>query len=85
MPYTVEFTASALREFKALEPAVQRRIATHIDKLTANPFAPGAKKLQGATDHYRIRVVDYWVVHRVDGHRVTVMIVKIAHRRDVYR
>jgi mRNA interferase RelE/StbE len=81
MPYAVEFTASALREFKALERAIQRRIATHIDELAANFLAPGATKLRGGTNHYRIRVGDYRVVYRIDGRRVTVMIVKIGHRR----
>jgi mRNA interferase RelE/StbE len=85
MPYVVEFTASALREFKALDRAIRRRIAAHINELAANPLAPGAKKLRGGTDLYRVRVGDYRVVYRVDGHRITVVVVKIGHRRDVYR
>ena len=85
MPYAVEFTASALREFTALERAVQRRIATRIDALANNPFPPGSKKLQGEPDHYRIRVGDYRVIYRVEGKRLIVLIVKIGHRRDVYR
>jgi mRNA interferase RelE/StbE len=80
MPYLVEFAASALREFKRLERAVQRRIATHIDELASHPFPSGAKKLEGSRDHYRIRVGDY----RVDGKRVTVLILKVGHRK-VYR
>lgn len=85
MLYTVEFSTSALREFKALERAVQRRIATHIDELASNPFPSGARKLQGGPDHYRIRVGDYRVIYRVDGKRLTVLILKIGHRREVYR
>jgi mRNA interferase RelE/StbE len=85
MPYVVEFAASALREFKHLERAVQRRIATHIDDLASNPFPSGANKLRGSPDHYRIRVGDYHVIYRVDGKRVSVFILKIGHRREVYR
>ena len=85
MPYLVEFAASALREFKRLERAVQRRIATHIDELASNQFPSGAKKLRGSPDHYRIRIGDYRVIYRVDGKRVTVLILKIGHRRDIYR
>lgn len=84
MPYLVEFAASALREFKRLERAVQRRIATHIDELASHPFPSGAKKLEGSRDHYRIRVGDYRVIYRVDGKRVTVLILKVGHRK-VYR
>ncbi len=85
MPYTIEFSNSALRDFKALERAVQRRIASRIDALAANPFPPGAKKLQGEPDVFRIRAGDYRIVYRIDGKRVTVLILKIGHRRDVYR
>lgn len=85
MPYAVGFASSALRELKALERAMQRRIATYIDELADNPYPPGAKKLHGTTDHYRIRVGDYRVIYRVDGKRVTVLILKIGHRREIYR
>jgi len=85
MPYTVELATSALREFKALERAIQRRISTHIDELAANPFPPQARKIQGTTDQYRIRVGNYRVIYRVDGKRVVVLILKIGHRREIYR
>ncbi len=85
MPYTVEFAASALREFKALERSVQRRIASHIDQLAVDPFPRGSKKLQGANDQYRIRIGVYRVIYRVESKRVTVVFLKIGHRREVYR
>jgi len=85
MSYRVEFAASALREFRALERPIQRRIATCIDELAANAFPPDVKKLQGAPDHYRIRVGDYRVIYRVEKKRVTIILVKIGHRREVYR
>jgi len=83
--YAVEFAASALREFKALERATQRRVATHIDRLTGNPFPPGSKKLKGSPDHHRIRVGDYRVIYKVDGKRLVILVLKIGHRREVYR
>jgi mRNA interferase RelE/StbE len=85
MAYTVEFTNSALREFKALERAMQRRISTRIDDLARSPFPPGVKRLHAELDLYRIRVGDYRVLYRVDGKRLTVLVVKLGHRRDVYR
>lgn len=85
MPYVIKFAASAVREFKGLERSVQRRLATHIDQLATNPFLPGSKKLQGTPDHYRIRIGDYRVIYRVDGKQLIVLVVKIAHRREVYR
>jgi mRNA interferase RelE/StbE len=85
MAYKIEFAASALREFKALERPIQRRIATRIDELALNPLPAGSKKLRGGPDSYRIRVGDYRVIYRVDGQRVTVLVLKIGHRREVYR
>jgi mRNA interferase RelE/StbE len=85
MPWRVEFATLALREFKALDRVVQRRIATHIDQLGIDPFTKGTKRLRGATDEYRIRVGDYRVIYRVDGKRAIVLVLKIGHRREIYR
>jgi mRNA interferase RelE/StbE len=85
MPYTVEFSTSAQREFKALERAVQRRIAARIDELAKNPFSPGTKKLRGEPDHYRVRLGQYWIIYRAEGKRMTIVVVRIGHRREVYR
>jgi mRNA interferase RelE/StbE len=85
MRYSLEFTTSAAREYRSLDRQVQRRVATKIEELCSNPFPPGAKKLQGEPDHYRVRAGDYRVVYRVDGRRVVIVIVRIGHRREVYR
>lgn len=85
MRYSLEFTTSALRELRGLDRKVQRRISTEITELCETPFPPGAKKLRGQPDHFRIRVGDYRIIYRVDGHRVVVVIVRLGHRREVYR
>ena len=85
MPYTIEFTTSAERDFKSLDRALQRRIASRIDALSTDPYPAGVRKLQGEPDLFRIRVGDYRVIYRVDGKRVRVLIVKVGHRREVYR
>ena len=84
MHSSIEFTASALREFKAFERAVQRRIATRIGDLAKNPIPPGAKKLHGEPNYYRIRVGDYRVIYRIDADRVAIVVVKIGHRHEFY-
>jgi mRNA interferase RelE/StbE len=85
MRYKVEFTASALREFRALDRQIQRRIAAKISELTENPLQAGAKKFHGEADHWRIRVGDYRIIYRVEKHRVVIVVVRIGHRREVYR
>jgi mRNA interferase RelE/StbE len=66
MPYKLEFTESARRELRALDGQLQRRISTKMNKLCAQPFPSGVKKLYGLQDHFRIRVGDYRVIYRVD-------------------
>lgn len=85
MRYTVEFTTSALQEFRALDRQIQRRVSSRIAKLCEDPFPAGVKKLQGEPKHFRIRVGDYRIIYRVDGQRVVIVIVQIGHRREVYR
>ena len=45
----------------------------------------GSKKLKAQPDHFRIRVSDYRVIYRIDGKRVVIVIVRIGHRKEVYR
>jgi mRNA interferase RelE/StbE len=85
MRYVLEFTVSASREFRDLEKQVQRRITKKVTALCEDPFPPGSKKLKAQADHFRIRVSDYRVIYRIDGKRVVIVIVRIGHRREVYR
>jgi len=85
MPYSIQFTSRARRDLEGLDRAVQRRLRTHIDRLAANPIPAGAKKLQGGEPYYRIRVGDYRVVYQVEGKQLVVIVVKIGHRKEVYR
>jgi mRNA interferase RelE/StbE len=85
MRYVLEFTASAIREFRDLDKQLQRRITEKVTALCEDPFPPENKKLKAQPDHFRIRVGDYRVIYRIDGKRVVVVIVRIGHRRDVYR
>lgn len=82
--YTVEFLPSAAKAFRGLEPALQRRVARGIDRLAEDPRA-GAVKLRGADDIWRIRVGDHRILYAIEEDRLLVMVIKIGHRRDVYR
>ena len=85
MRYALEFTASATREFRDLDKQLQRRITEKVTALCKDPFPTGSKKLKAQPDHFRIRIADYRVIYRVDGKRVVILIVRIGHRREVYR
>jgi len=82
--YELLIKRSAAKELEALPTTYRRRIVARIQKLSADPRPPGVEKLSGA-EQYRIRQGDYRVLYEIDDGRKMVTIVRIAHRRDVYR
>jgi mRNA interferase RelE/StbE len=84
MRYSIEFVPSAKRALSKLSLEVRRRMQVAIDRLALNPLPPGASKLQGEPG-YRIRVGDYRVIYDVEHRRLTVLVIRIGHRREVYR
>jgi mRNA interferase RelE/StbE len=85
MRYALEFTVSAAQEFRALDRQMQRRVSAKVAELATDPFPPGVQKFHGEEHHWRIRVGDYRVIYRVEKRRVVIVIVRIGHRREVYR
>lgn len=85
MPYSIQFTRRAQRDFDSLDKPVQQRLRPHIDRLAADPFPAGAKKLHGDEPYYGIRVGDYRVVYQVDGKQLIIVVIKVGHRKEVYR
>ena len=85
MTYRVEFAARAERQFRALSRQLQVRLKPRIDSLAENPRPAGVQKLSGLDDLYRIRVGDYRVVYAIRDDVLLVLVVRVAHRRDVYR
>lgn len=83
--YRIEFSPSAYRQFSKLPPEAKRRIAPHIDALADDPRPPGAASLTGPTELLRIRIGVYRVVYTIEDDKLLVLVVKIGHRRDVYR
>jgi mRNA interferase RelE/StbE len=85
LAWRVEFAAKAEKQFRLLDRAVQRRLATEIDGLADNPRPYGAVKLAGGEDIYRIRMGDYRVVYQVRDRVLLVLVVRVGHRKDIYR
>jgi len=85
MAYRIEFRPSAYREFKKLSRDIQERIAEKMDSLARNPLPPASEKLTGKKNRYRLRTGDYRIVYEIRKERLLVLVVRIAHRRDVYR
>lgn len=85
MLYEIEVKASAIRELKDLPKIIGRRIARTVESLASNPLPAGCKKLKGDQNLYRVRVGDYRIVYARDAGRSILTIMRVAHRKDVYR
>lgn len=56
-----------------------------IKALAEQPRGPGVEKLVGLDDTYRVRVGDYRILYEIDDGVLLILVVRIGHRRDVYR
>jgi mRNA interferase RelE/StbE len=83
--WSVEFSTAARRAFAKLEPAVKRRITSAVEELRDDPRPASAKHLVGRADYWRVRVGAYRVVYTLEDDRLVILIVKLGHRRNVYR
>ena len=84
MTYRVEYRSPARRQLRRLDAAVQMRIVAVVEKLATDPYPSGCRKLQGRPG-YRLRVGDYRIVYDIHHRVVTVEIIDIGHRKDIYR
>ena len=85
MIYAVYYAPSADRDLRKLSREVQLRVHPRIADLANDPRPPGAKKLKGTEALWRIRVGDYRVVYEIREQILLVLVVRVAHRREVYR
>lgn len=85
MTYRIEITRAARRDLLKLPRDIARRIDAHILALADDPHPAGAKKLEGSTDLFRVRVGDYRILYRVERHRLLILIIRVGHRRGIYR
>jgi len=83
--YQVEFSRQAQKQFEALPRQIQQRLQPQIDTLVEEPRPSGVKKLKGAENQYRIRVGSYRIVYEIQDAVLLVILLRIGHRREIYR
>jgi mRNA interferase RelE/StbE len=83
--YRVEITASAARQMRRLPKADKARILNKIESLATDPLPYGVKKLADEKITYRIRVGDYRIIYEIYSDELIVFVVKVKHRREVYK
>jgi mRNA interferase RelE/StbE len=83
--YELRFKASVAKDLRGIPKADVRRILTRIEALRDDPRAPGCEKLAGNEELYRVRQGTYRIVYGIHDEQVVVEVIRVGHRREVYR
>ena len=82
--YNVFFKQSVWKDFKSIPDKDLTLILQCIEELGRNPRRPDSKKLSGQ-ERYRYRVGRYRIIYAIQDDELTVWVVKVGHRKGVYR
>lgn len=83
--YLVELTSAARKQLQKLDGRTQELILGSLEMLAEVPRPPGAKNLSARPGQFRVRVRDFRIIYSVDDGRLLVLMIKIGHRRHVYK
>ncbi len=82
--YSLEIKRSAAKELADLPDKDRTRLIARIQSLADDPRPSGAEKLSGQ-ERYRLRQGDYRILYEIHDHVLLIIVVRIGHRREVYR
>ena len=85
MTYAIEVLPAAERDLRKVHPQMRGRIRGAVLKLAAEPRPPGARALKDRPGYLRVRVGDYRIIYTIEDDVLRVFVVRVGHRRDVYR
>jgi mRNA interferase RelE/StbE len=82
--YELVFKVSVAKDLRNLPRQDLQRVLKRIRSLAEDPRAAGCEKLSGQ-ERYRVRQGNYRIIYEIQDQRLIVIVVKVAHRREVYR
>ena len=82
--YKLLFKKSVAKDLRLIPKKDVARILKCFDALSEDPRAPGCEKLSGL-ERYRVRQGAYRIIYEIQDDKLIIVVVKVAHRRDVYR
>lgn len=85
MPYRIEFSPKAARQLKRLAKQVSAFLQPRLEALEEDPHHPAVTKLSEYDSLYRLRAGDYRIFFEIQEENQVILIVKVGHRREVYR
>ncbi|MCF2572849.1 type II toxin-antitoxin system RelE family toxin [Brevibacterium sp. UCMA 11754] len=85
MGYSITYVSSAAKTLRKLDQPVARRLLAAIGQLAEDPRPQGSIQLKGGDGELRIRVGDYRIIYDVYDGELLVLVLRVGHRREVYR
>ena len=85
MKYRIEVKRSAAKALKKIPKPDKRRISEKIDSLADETPSPETTKMKGNNPFHKIRVGDYRIVYEIQDDILIILVIKIGHRKDVYK
>jgi mRNA interferase RelE/StbE len=82
--YKIYFRKSAAKELDKLPKTALQKVIKKIELLSTEPRPSGSEKLTGQ-EFYRIRQGDYRIIYSIQDNELTIWVVKIGHRKDIYK
>jgi mRNA interferase RelE/StbE len=82
--YKIYFKTSVEKDFNGIPKKDLKKILDRIELLAKNPRPPGCEKLTGQ-QRYRLRQGRYRILYSIQDDELTVWVVKVGHRKDIYR
>lgn len=85
MTYTIEFRPSVLKNLKRFPKRDLVRIKKKIEDLGRKLPEPNTTKMKGNNSFHKVRIGSYRIIYEIHGDRLTILVVKVGHRKDVYK
>ncbi len=85
MQYSIEFRPAALKSLKRFPKRDLVRIKKKIEELGSILPAPNTTKMKGDNSFHKVRSGDYRIIYEVHDDRLVILVVKVGHRKDVYK
>jgi len=83
--YKITVTKTAEKTLFRLPKEIIPKIIAAIQALADNPYPSGCRKLSGHENIFRIRVQTYRIIYEVVKDTIEIIVLKVGHRKDVYR
>jgi mRNA interferase RelE/StbE len=85
MSYEIIIRPTAEKGLDKISRPIRQRVLDAMEKLRGNPRPAGVVKLAGYENLWRLRIGDYRVIYEIHDDRLVILVLRVAHRKDVYR